>query len=138
MKVLIDTSVLLRKLFGEPEPLREWSKIEEAFASRLLLVELGRAIDRCRLAGDIDDEAVEHLHQEARQVLRSVEIIGLSEPIMLRAAGSMPTALGSLDSLHLATAIELAYEQKVPVLLATHDAQLARAARASGLEVIGA
>ena len=138
MRALIDTSVLLRKLFGEPTPLREWSQIDEAFASRLLLVELGRTIDRCRLAGDINDADVEHLHQEARRVLRSVEIIALSETILLRAAESMPTALGTLDSLHLATAMALAHEQAAPIVLATHDAQLARAARASGLDVVGA
>jgi predicted nucleic acid-binding protein len=50
----------------------------------------------------------------------------------------MPTTLGTLDALHLATALELAAGGVAGLVLATHDAQLARAARASGLEVIGA
>jgi predicted nucleic acid-binding protein len=137
MNALIDTSVLLRKLFGEPNPLREWSRINVAFASRILLLELGRAIDRCRLAGDLDDAAVVHLHEEARRVLRSVEVIALSEPILVRAASAMPTVLGSLDALHLATAVELARDRKTPIVVATHDAQLARAALSSGLDVVG-
>lgn len=137
MIALLDTSVLLRKLFGEPGSLPEWSRIREAHASRVLPVELGRAIDRARLAGDLDDAQVEQLQREARRVLRSVEILALSERILDRAAGPMPTALGSLDAIHLATALEL-QAHRPGLVLATHDRQLARAARASGLEVVGA
>jgi len=135
---LLDTSVVLRKLFGEPDSLAEWSQVRSAFASRILLVELGRVIDRCRLAGDIDDSQVEQLQQEARRVLRSVEVLALSERILTRAAGAMPTVLGSLDAVHLATALELAPAVGGGLVLATHDRQLARAARASGLETCGA
>jgi predicted nucleic acid-binding protein len=134
---LLDTSVVLRKLFGEPGVLPEWSRIEEAYASRVLAVELGRVIDRTRLAGDIDDEQVEQLQRESRKLLRSIEVIALSERVLQRAAGPMPTALGSLDAIHLATALELASERAPELVLATHDRQLARAARASGLEVVG-
>jgi predicted nucleic acid-binding protein len=49
----------------------------------------------------------------------------------------MPTVIGSLDAIHLATALELAEETRTSLVLATHDARLARAARASGLTVIG-
>ncbi len=138
MIALLDTSVVLRKLFGEKGSLAEWSQVSEAFASRLLLVELGRTIDRSRLAGDIDDAQVEHLHREARHLLRSIDVVALSEPILIRAASPMPTTLGSLDAIHLATALELSAAGKTSLFLATHDTQLARAARASGLEVCGA
>jgi len=137
MIALLDTSVLLRKLFGEPASLAEWSQITEAYASRILPLELGRAIDRSRLAGDIDDRQVEHLHREARRLLRSVDILALSERILVRAGAPMPTVLGSLDAIHLATALEVAAARNDPVVLATHDEQLGRAARASGLEVRG-
>jgi len=138
MIAFIDTSVVLRKLFGEQGSLADWSQVTEAYASRMLLIELGRVVDRRRLAGDIDDEQVEHLHREARRLLRSVDVLALSEPILVRAAGPMPTMLGSLDAVHLATALQLAASGKTTLVLATHDAQLARAARASGLEVCGA
>jgi predicted nucleic acid-binding protein len=134
---LLDTSVVLRRLFGEPGALAEWPTIQLAFASRVLAVELGRVIDRTRLAGQIDDEQVEQLQRESRRVLRSVEIMALSERVLVRAAGPMPTALGALDAVHLATALELAARRAPGLVLATHDRQLARAARASGLEVIG-
>ena len=137
MIALLDTSVVLRKLFGEPGALAEWPKVQEAYASRVLVVELGRVIDRARLAGDIDDGQVEQLQRESRRVLRSVEVIALSDRVLERAAGPMPTTLGSLDAIHLATALELAAKRAPGLVLATHDRQLARAARASGLEVVG-
>lgn len=137
MMALIDTSVLLRKIFGERASLVEWSQVTEAYASRVLLLELGRVIDRSRLAGDIDDRQVEQLHREARRLLRSVEVLALSERILARAGGPMPTVVGSLDAIHLATALELAAVRSGPLALATHDEQLGRAARASGLEVWG-
>jgi predicted nucleic acid-binding protein len=135
---LLDTSVLLRKLFGETESLVEWAMIEEAYASRVLVVELGRVLDRARLAGDLDDQQLEQLHRESRRILRSVEIIALSDRVLARAAGPMPTSLGTLDALHLATALELAARRAPGLVVATHDRQLARAARSSGLEVVGA
>lgn len=138
MIAFVDSSVLLRKLFGEPDALAEWGQIEAAYASRLLPLEIGRVIDRCRLEGKLDDEDVVKLHREARRVQRSIEILAVTEEILERAAGPMPTSLGSLDAIHLTTALELARHLRSPVVLATHDGQLARAARASGLEVCGA
>ena len=55
----------------------------------------------------------------------------------VRAAMPMPTTLGTLDAIHLATALELAPSIDGPMSLATHDEQLARAARASGMDVVG-
>jgi predicted nucleic acid-binding protein len=138
MIAVVDSSVVLRLLFGEPEPLASWTKITEAFASRLMPLEVRRVVDRRRLAGAIDDDDVVHVQQELRRVLRSFEIIAVSEPILERAEGAMPTAVGSLDAIHLATAIEIGRHLARPMVVATHDDQLARVARASGLDVVGA
>lgn len=137
MIAFLDSSVVLRRLFGEPNALAEWPTIREAWASRLLGVELGRVIDRARLAGEIDDGQVEELQRESRRALRSIQIVGFSDRILDRAAGPMPTALGSLDAIHLATALEIAATRAPRIVVATHDRQLARAARASGLDVVG-
>lgn len=137
MITLVDTSVLLRKLFGEPQPLPQWSAITDAYASRLVAVEIGRVIDRRRLAGAINDDDVAQLHQEARRALRSIEVVAMTETILARAAGALPTAVGTLDAIHLATGLEIARALDRPIVVATHDEQLGRAARASGMDVIG-
>ena len=94
-------------------------------------------IDRSRLTSAIDDAQVEQLQSEARKLLRSVAVVALTDRILTRAAGPMATALGTLGAIHLATAQDVAVSRP-GLVLATHDKQLARAARASGLDVCGA
>jgi predicted nucleic acid-binding protein len=135
---LIDSSVVARQLLGEPEALDEWSQIEEAYGSRLLPLELGRLFDRLRLSGAVDDVQVVDLHQELRRILRSIGLVALTEDVLRCASGPMPTVIGSLDAIHLATASEVQRELGRTVTVATHDVQLARAARALGFPVVGA
>jgi predicted nucleic acid-binding protein len=134
---VVDSSVLLRKLFGEKNSLAEWPRIVEAYASRLLPVEIARVIERARLMQRIDDDQVGELHSEYRRAARSIEILALTESILVRATMPMPVIVGSLDAIHLATALALADTLAETPVLATHDEQLARAARAFGLPVIG-
>jgi predicted nucleic acid-binding protein len=133
----VDSSIVLRKLFDEPGQLEEWSQIESAYASHLIVVEVGRVVDRSRLLGLIDDEDVARVNLAAKRALRSITLLALTQRILDRAAAPMPTVVGSLDALHLATALELAPTLDGPLVLATHDIQLARAAHASGLETVG-
>jgi predicted nucleic acid-binding protein len=137
MKAFLDTSVILRKLFNEPGPLAEWPTIEQAYASRLVALELGGVIHRYRLQGELDDESTARLFEESRRVLASVEIVALTEPILARAGGPLPTLLCSLDAIHLASALEVQRRLEPALVLATHDEQLGTAARASGLPVVG-
>lgn len=140
MNVYVDTSVVMRRMFGEPNALRraDMGAFGEAFASRLLTVELYRSIDRARLNGAIDDEDVAQLHERAQLLLAPVSLLAVSEAILQRASSPMPTVVGTLDAIHLSTALLLqGSEHRVSGFL-THDTQLARAARASGFSVVGA
>jgi predicted nucleic acid-binding protein len=137
MIVYLDTSVLLRKLFREPQPLAKWASIELAYASRLLVVEVSRVIDRCRLAGRLDDESVARLNEETVRLLQSIDFVELTDILLERAARPMPTVIGTLDALHLVTALEVKRTFAPKLVFLTHDEQLARAARASGLVVQG-
>ena len=137
MIVYLDTSVLLRKLFREPQPLAKWASIELAYASRLLVVEVSRVIDRCRLAGRLDDESVARLNEETVRLLQSIDFVELTDILLERAARPMPTVIGTLDALHLVTALEVKRTFAPKLVFLTHDEQLARAERASGLVVQG-
>ncbi len=137
MIAFVDTSVLLRKLLGEPHPLREWKLIAVGYASRLLRAELGRTIDRYRLQGKLDDAHVASLHEEAHAVLRSFSSVVVSEQILERASQPMPTVIGTLDAIHLVSAMEVRSQLKKDVIFATHDEQLSIAARAMNFRVIG-
>jgi predicted nucleic acid-binding protein len=72
------------------------------------------------------------------RLLEALEVVGLAATVLRRAAEPFPTTLGALDALHLATA--LLWQERHPregAAFATHDAELGRAARACGLEVLG-
>jgi predicted nucleic acid-binding protein len=136
MIVYLDTSVVLRILFGEPNPVDVWGTWEKAFSSDLWRVEALRTVDRLRLSGDLSDEELADLTTDIRVVHETLTICPLSERILQRAGETFPTILETLDALHLATA--LAIRELAPIdFLLTHDVQLATAARTLGFSVLG-
>ncbi len=72
------------------------------------------------------------------ELLRRFEVVEIERPVLARAALPLPTTLGTLDAIHLATAALWRESQGAELTMATHDAALATAARASGFAVIGA
>jgi predicted nucleic acid-binding protein len=136
MTVYIDTSVILRILFREPNPIEVWGKWARAFSSNLWRVEALRNIDRLRLSGDLSDEDVADLVREIRVVHETLAIYPLTERILQRASETFPTIVGTLDAIHLATALAIRQVEPIDLLL-THDGQLATAARSVGFTVVG-
>ena len=137
MTTYVDTSVLLRLVLGEPGALRP-AELEPAVTSALTEVECLRTLDRLYAGGRLSADAVAERRAAAYDLLEAMEVVELATPILRRAAEPFPTPLGTLDALHLATALLWSARQAPgAVRLATHDAELARAARASGMEVMG-
>ncbi len=129
--------MLLRIVFGEPEPLGEWRQIAKPVASELIRLECLRTIDRARLRAGLPDEEVAARRTAVLEQLEAFAIVRVDPRLLERAAEPFPTSLGSLDALHLATA--LAARTRMPgLVLATHDGALATAARAVGFSVLGA
>jgi predicted nucleic acid-binding protein len=137
MKVYVDTSVILRILFREPNPVEVWGNWERAFSSSLWRVEALRNVDRLRLSGNLFDEEVADLVREIRVVHETLAIHPLTEKILQRASESFPTVVGTLDAIHLATALAITEVEPIDLLL-THDGQLGTAARSVGFTVVGA
>jgi hypothetical protein len=69
-------------------------------------------------------------------VHETLAIHPLDERIMQRASETFPTVVGTLDAIHLATAISVRESEEIDLLL-THDSQLGIAARSLGFEVLG-
>jgi predicted nucleic acid-binding protein len=136
MTVYLDTSVILRILFREANPVEVWGKWERAFSSSLWRIEALRTVDRLRLSGDLSDEDVADLVRDIRLVHETLAIHPLLERILQRAGESFPTAVGTLDAIHLATALAIREAEAIDLLL-THDGQLATAARSVGFTVVG-
>jgi predicted nucleic acid-binding protein len=134
----VDSSVLLRVLLGEPARLKEWADIEHGVTSALAEVETLRTLDRLRLATSMPAEHLASRREAAFRLLEGLEIVEITRPVLARAAQPLPTVLGTLDAIHLASALLWREQSDDPLVMATHDGALGLAARACGLEVVGA
>ena len=137
MTVYLDASVVLRKLQREAGSLPTWGRWEHAYASELIRVEVSRAIDRGRLRGALSDRDAARLVDQSRAVFDRIEFVALSSSILDRAAQSFLTPLGTLDALHLATALRLVEAGQSDLIFVTHDAELALAARSVNFQFEG-
>jgi len=133
----VDASVVLRVLLGEPGRLREWRQLETAVSSALAEVDLLRTLDRLHLRGGLTLEETAERRGAAFRLLHAVSLADVSAPILRRAEDPFPTPLGTLDAIHLATALAWREARHPGLIVATHDPQLALAARACGFEVVG-
>lgn len=133
----LDSSVVLRLILGQLEALAEWEEVEMGVASALVEVECLRTLDRLRLLGALSDDEVAERRAAVFGLMAATEVVEVTRTVLARASQPMPTALGTLDALHLATALLWREQTGAELALATHDAALGRAARASGFFVIG-
>jgi predicted nucleic acid-binding protein len=123
---------------GQRGRLREWKSIEQGLASALVEVECLRTLDRLRIAAGISETQIAKRRQTVFRILEAITIIEPTRPVLARASQPLPTTLGTPDAIHLATALLWKERSRMEFVLATHDAALALAARASGLAVLGA
>lgn len=136
MKVYLDTSVILRVLLGDPDKTVQWGKWTQAFSSSLWKTEALRTMDRLRLTNVIDDPQVALLRRDIELVDDTLHIIPVTESILVRAGESFPTVVGTLDAIHVASALAARDSIGLDQLL-THDLQQAITARSLGFQVAG-
>ncbi|MEW6777938.1 MAG: type II toxin-antitoxin system VapC family toxin [Bdellovibrionota bacterium] len=133
----LDASVILRLLLREPGGLPDWQSPGVKVTSELAEVECLRTLDRMRLTGPLTGEDAFKRRESLRGFLQGVWQVELTRPILQRAAQPLPVALGTLDAIHLSTALYWRETQDEDLILATHDQALAKAARACGIETKG-
>jgi len=135
MTVFVDTSVFMRRLLKQPGAFTDWSAWDLAVSSELLRVEAHRVLDRLRLQRAFRDADLAELHRLLQASFRALEFMPLNRAVLNRAADPFPTILGTLDAIHLASALLWMEERDEAITFLTHDTQLAVAARACGLDV---
>jgi len=137
MIAYVDASVLLRVALGQPNVLPEWRRIRQGVASALVMTESLRTLDRLRLRANLSDAEVAERRGIILALVGSLEVVDVGPMILERAAQPMPTELGTLDAIHLATALLWKEMTKRDLVMATHDGALALGAQAHGLRVVG-
>jgi predicted nucleic acid-binding protein len=133
----VDTSALLRVALREAGALDDLRTYDGLVSSELIAVESARTIDRLRHQGALTmDEAAKRIAL-MNDWLEAVDLVLVRPPILSRASEPMPMPIGTLDAIHLATA--LLWRDRIGPLpqLVTHYAALGAAARGFGFDVRG-
>lgn len=124
--IYLDTSVLLAQLLAEDRvpPAGLWG--ETLVSSRLLEFELWVRLNARGLGGSHGENAA--------LLLSPVALLELAAPVLARAREPFPTAVRTLDALHLASAHFLR-EHGQTVRLASYDGKMQAAAKALRFEL---
>lgn len=131
----LDSSVLLRWLLGEPDQIKDLKKIDKFYSSVLLRIESKRVLHRLLKISDITESEFEKLSRDLRDLLKRVNLIEFGRSIQRRSEESFTFNIGTLEAIHLASA--LAIRGLDGVIFLTHDRDLARNARALEFELLG-
>lgn len=120
--VYLDASALVKLVIEEPErdALVRHVAGRPRVSSELAVVELVRAVRRRAPGSDAETESL----------IRFTSLHRLDRRLMAEAAALLPSSLGSLDAIHLATALRL---RSALGAFVTYDRALGRAATAAGL-----
>lgn len=141
MIVYLDTSVILRIVLNEPNELRSWNEISHGVTSELSTVECHRVLYRLNASGRLSDSAFQLARNYADQILLRLTIVNITPELMQTAAGPLPGTLGTLDAIHLVSAMNFRdrlADDEPPLSFGTHDHTLGVAATLAKFEVLGA
>ena len=137
MIAYVDSSVLLRVALGQTNALTEWRDIERGVSSALVTTESLRTLDRVRLRANLSGTEVAMRRATILALIDSLELVEIDNVVLNRAAQPMPTEIGTLDAIHLASALLWNDALGLDALMATHDRALGLAAQAHGFKVLG-
>lgn len=137
MIAYVDSSVLLRLALGQPNSLSVWRQIDRGVSSALIATESLRTLDRLRIRAGLSDAEIARRRATILSLISSLELIEVDSIVLDRAAQPMPTELGTLDAIHLASAVLWKDATGVGPVMATHDEALGIAAQAHGFAVLG-
>jgi len=134
MNCYVDSSALLRSLLNHEDAARELVSFDKSGTSELTLIECSRVLDRYRLESKMTDDQLAEVREALRTVLEELFMFEITAAVKRRASESFPTVLGTLDAIHLSSA--LLWRQSEPgeeLFLFSYDRQLTTCARALGI-----
>lgn len=137
MKAYIDSSVILRIIFGEKDALALPQDLDVFASSEILRIECFRTLDRMQRALKMTEDDVTTRYAALHSTLRHLSFIKLTDTISKRACEAFPVVLKTLDAIHLSSAILWQQQEPAEILFLTHDLQLSKAAISLGFKVLG-
>jgi predicted nucleic acid-binding protein len=136
MIAYVDSSVLLRFILDQPEPLSGLLHVDKV-TSLVAELECLRAVDSARARGQLDTEEYADRRLVVFAQLRRMRRLPVTPSVLRRAGEPYPLPVKSLDAIHLASALMLRDREARDLVFATHDRQLGRLAAVMDFPVIG-
>jgi predicted nucleic acid-binding protein len=134
----VDASVAVRVIMKASTALAEWPEIQRGISSVLMRAECCRALDRLARTGEITDAEYDNQLVDLDELLATMILFDIDTPVLRAASRRFGVRIDTLDAIHLATAEQFrAGIVAGSLVFATHDKDLAAAARHVGFEVIG-
>lgn len=137
MIAYLDSSALLRVALAQGNQLREFQDITLGGSSRLLKSECLRSLDRLVTTGRLTQADMISAAEYLYEVFERIEIIPMSENILERTGEPLGLNLGTLDAIHLFSAVAWRWQRKHNPVFLTHDLAQGRAAQVFGFKVMG-
>lgn len=137
MKAYLDSSVILRRFLGESGALDGFERLSLGVTSQITKLECVRTLDRLHLRGLIMPEELVKLRHDCLKLMTRLEVVQITGGILALAESSFSVPVGSLDALHLASAVLWNRKHQQPLDFWTHDHELALAATAQGFAIRG-
>ncbi len=134
MIAYLDSSVILRAVLNQPDRIEPWEDAEVSVTSALTEVECLRTLDRLRIR---TGAPLVEQREAVFGILAETRIVEIDAAVLGRASMPLPSPLGTLDAIHLASGLLWRETRDRGMVIATHDAALGVAARACGLTVVG-
>ena len=116
---------------------KEFTQITLGVSSQIIKVECLRTLDRLHAIDRLNDNNLLELTEFIYETLARIELIPLTDPILEQASQPRGLKLGTLDALHLFSAVAWRSHRNQPITFFTHDAELGRAAQLLGFEILG-
>ncbi|MEX2443605.1 MAG: PIN domain-containing protein [Alkalispirochaeta sp.] len=139
MTAYLDSSVALRYILVGEVTIHHVLDYPRVISSELLEIECRRVIHRVRMQRELTDDGVVEAFRRLDGLLSGIDLLELSREVKIRAAESFPVVVGTLDALHITTALLWARDSAGEagttgdVHIFSHDAALNACARTVGL-----
>lgn len=133
----LDASVALRFILGEADQIEHLKKATALVSSEIIRVECLRTIDRMKKRLSLSDTVIAEKNEAVFKFLKEIDFVLLSSRVLQEASQSFPTVVGTVDAIHLASALLWQKSEGNSLVMMTHDVELGRAARSMGMQVLG-
>jgi predicted nucleic acid-binding protein len=134
----IDSSALLRVIFAQKDSIQGLDgELSAVYSSELLKTECLRTVDRLHKSGTLSEDEMAEKREQIFSAIEKISFIPVSGRVLESAGQIFPVPIGTLDAIHLSSALLLQQSERKSVLMLTHDVMLARAARSMGIKAVG-